>query len=458
MVYRDAVFHLTIRKLPFAGGYAVAAGLENVVEWLEHFRFSKEELSYLATMKGRDARPLFEKGFLDYLAEVRWQCDVDAVPEGTVVFPHEPLIRVRGPLLQAQLVETALLNIINFQTLIATKAARVCEAAKGDSVMEFGLRRAQGPDGAMSATRAAFIGGCDATSNVLAGMRFGIPVKGTHAHSWVMAFESELEAFTAYGNAMPNNCIFLVDTYNTLEGVRHATQVGKRLREAGHEMVGIRLDSGDLAWLSIQARRILDDAGFPDAVIVASNDLDEHLIESLKHQKAAINVWGVGTQMVTGGDQSALGGIYKLSAIRDEAGEWHSKIKLSEQSVKVSNPGIQQVRRFQLDGLFIGDAIYDELSPHPEQWRVVNPDDLQQAKNMPLHADTEDLLQPVFRLGKRVTQLPDIVTAQARCIAQLAALHPTIKRLEHPHAYPAGLEQSLADQKQRMIATAKSKA
>lgn len=256
---QESVFHLFFRTLPFGGGYALAAGLGDVVEWLEHFRFADTELDYLASLEGGDGSPLFERGFLDYLGKMRWRCDLDAIPEGTAVFAHEPLLRVRGPLLQAQLVETALLNMVNFQTLIATKAARVCEAARGEPVLEFGLRRAQGPDGAVMASRAAFIGGCAATSNVLAGLRHGIPVRGTHAHSWVMAFENEPEAFAAYAEALPNNCVFLVDTYDTLDGVRHAVEVGRRLRERGHELSGIRLDSGDLAWLSVEARRILED-------------------------------------------------------------------------------------------------------------------------------------------------------------------------------------------------------
>lgn len=444
---QESVFHLFFRKLPFAGGYAIAAGLGDVVEWLKGFRFPKAELEYLATIPGRDGKPLFESGFLGYLSQMKWQCDVDAMPEGTAVFPHEPLIRVRGPLVQAQLVETALLNIVNFQTLIATKAARVCEAAQGEPVLEFGLRRAQGPDGAVMASRAAFIGGAAATSNVLAGMTHGIPVRGTHAHSWVMSFDSEMEAFEAYADAMPNNCVFLVDTYDTLEGVHHAVEVGKRLRERGHELAGVRLDSGDLAWLSIEARRILDEGGFPQAFIVASNDLDEHLIESLKHQGAKISVWGVGTQMVTGGAQSALGGVYKLGAIRNDASEWEPKIKLSEQAIKVSNPGIQQVRRFTLNDEFRGDAIFDEELGCAEPVTIVHPADVSRMKTMPEAATHEDLLQPVFRSGKLVVTPPSLSEIQVRCRDQLKHLHATVKRLQHPHEYPAGVERTLHERK-----------
>lgn len=452
MAEREAVFHLFFRRLPFAGGYAVAAGLADGVEWLRHFHFAEEELAYLASLCGRDGRPLFSPEFLKYLSGLRWSCDVDAMPEGTAVFPHQPLVRVKGPILQAQLAETALLNIINFQTLIATKSARVCEVARGDAVMEFGLRRAQGPDGGVMASRAAFIGGAAATSNVLAGQRLGIPVRGTHAHSWVMSFDAELEAFAAYADVMTGNSIFLVDTYETLQGVRHAVEIGRRLRAAGHELAGIRLDSGDLAWLSVEARRILDEGGFPGAVIVASNDLDEHVIESLKHQGAAITVWGVGTQLVTGGAESSLGGVYKLGAIRSPSGAWQPKLKLSEQSAKVSNPGIQQVRRFQVDGQFRGDALFDEEMGCPDRPEIVHPADPLRRHVASEGAAWEDLLKPVCRKGEFVGELPMLPAIQARCRRQLAGLHPSIRRLQNPHSYPAGLERGYWERKEALIA------
>ncbi|HXT99615.1 MAG TPA: nicotinate phosphoribosyltransferase, partial [Polyangia bacterium] len=302
----EAVFSLFFRKAPFGSGYTVACGLAPVIDYIEGFRFQPDDLEYLGGLTGNDGGRLFEKAFLDYLAELRPAVTVHGIPEGTVVFPHEPLLRIQGPILQCQLLETALLNIINFDTLVATKAARVCLAAQGDSVLEFGLRRAQGRDGALAASRAAHVGGCAATSNVLAGKCFGIPVRGTHAHSWVMSFDTEREAFQAYADVMPNNCVFLVDTYDTLEGVHNAIAVARDLRRRGKELVGIRLDSGDLAWLSVQARKLLDEAGFPNAIIVASNDLDEHLIQSLKAEGAAIGVWGVGTKLCTAYDQPAL--------------------------------------------------------------------------------------------------------------------------------------------------------
>ena len=336
---RSAVFHLFFRREPFGGNYAIACGLEPALQWLSEFRIDSKQTSYLASLTGNDGKPLFSADFLKMLESTPLSLSVDAIPEGNLVFAHEPILRVSGPLWQCQWVETALLNVINFQTLIATKAARVCAAAKGDAVLEFGLRRAQGVDGALAASRAAHVGGCAATSNVEAGLRYGIPVKGTHAHSWVMSFDSELASFEAYADAMPNNCVFLVDTYDTIQGVRNAIEVAKKLRERGSEMVGVRLDSGDLAKLSIEARKLLDEAGFERAAIVASNDLDELEIERLKQGGATIAVWGVGTNLVTAKDQPALGGVYKLAAIEDESGDWQPKVKLSEQEIKTSNPG-----------------------------------------------------------------------------------------------------------------------
>lgn len=452
---REAVFHLFFRKNPFQSGYSVCCGLADAIDYIRAFELDKEELTYLGTLQGNDGKPLFEKGFLDYLRDLRFTCDIEAIPEGTVVFPHEPLVRVRGPIIQGQLLETALLNIINFQTLIATKAARVCQATQGEPVMEFGLRRAQGIDGAMAASRAAHIGGCAATSNVLAGMRYGIPVKGTHAHSWVMSFDTEEEAFEAYAHAMPNNCVFLVDTYDTLEGVRIAVKVGKRLREKGHELGGIRLDSGDLAYLSIEARKILDEGGFPKAVIVASNDLDEQIIVSLKEQGAQIALWGVGTKLVTAYDQPAMGGVYKLAAIKDAKGEWRYSIKLSEQAIKVSNPGIQQVRRFNNDGEFVGDMIYNEGVPMKSDRVIVDPVNMTRSKKMPGEATTEDLLVPVFQKGRLVYDIPQIDLIRQRTQTQLKGFHTGVKRFLHPHEYPVGLEAGLHQLKTNLILKAR---
>lgn len=453
---REAVFHLYFRKHPFQGGFTLAAGLATAIEWLDGFRFDESDLAYLGGLAGPDGQPYFEPAFLDYLGAMRLTCSVDAVEEGTVVFPNEPLVRVQGPLIQGQLLETALLNIINFQSLIATKAARVCQAAEGEPVLEFGLRRAQGIDGGLAASRAAFVGGVSATSNVLAGKRYGVPVRGTHAHSWVMSFDSEMEAFEAYARALPSNCVFLVDTYDTLEGVRQACKIGHQLRAKGHDLLGVRLDSGDLAYLSIEARRILDAEGFPEATIVASNDLNERLIRSLKDQGARINVWGVGTQLATAYDQPALGGVYKLAAIRDDHGAWKFKVKLSENAIKISTPGILQVRRFHGAQHEIADAIYDCSRGEPAgDVVIVDPAEITHQKRIPVGTPYTDLLVPIFDQGTKVYEPPKLSDVQARGRAQLQRFHAGVRRFENPHAYPAGVEKSLYDTKLALVLEAK---
>jgi nicotinate phosphoribosyltransferase len=452
---REAVFHLSFRQNPFDGGFTIACGLGYAIGFLEHFRFADDDLAYLAALRGNDGEPLFEAAFLEYLGGMVLACDIDAVPEGTVVFPHEPLVRVHGSIIHAQILESALLNMVNFQSLIATKAARLCLATRGDDVLEFGLRRAHGIDGALAASRAAYIGGCAATSNVLSGKLFGIPVRGTHAHSWVMSFDTEQEAFEAYARAMPNNCVFLVDTYDTIEGVHKAVGIGRQLRARGHEMLGIRLDSGDFAYLSIEARRILDEAGFDKATIVASNDLDEYLIESLKDQGATVAVWGVGTKLVTGHDQAALGGVYKLSAVRQPGEDWKYRLKLSEQTIKVSNPGILQVRRYLDDGRFQADAIYDIQSDLSGGCTVVDPLDMTRRKVIPADTAFTDLLVPIFREGKRVYDAPPLEASRREVQTQLAGLHPGIKRFANPHEYPVGLEEGLHNLKTRLILEAR---
>jgi len=444
-------FYMTFRLNPFGGGFSIACGLSYVIDLLKNFHFSDEDIHYLASLRGNNSEPLFEPAFLDYLRRLQLTCDVDAVPEGTVVFPQAPLVRVTGPIIQCQLLETPILNMINFQTLIATKAARINIAAKGDPVLEFGLRRAQGVDGALAASRAAYIGGCVGTSNVLAGMLFGIPVKGTHAHSWVMCFDSELEAFETYAQAMPNNCVFLVDTYNSIEGVRRAITAGHSLRKRGFEMTGIRLDSGDLAYLSIEARKLLNEAGFPKAVIVASNDLDEHIIASLKEQGAAIDVWGVGTKLATAFDQPAMGGVYKLAALREPGGQWKHRVKLSEQAIKISNPGLLQARRYENETGFIADAIYDEVTGITNDCTIVDPMDLTRRKTLPGHARHADLLVPVLRQGKVVHQSPDLDAIRDHARAQLSRFHAGIKRFVNPHQYPVGLEQNLWELRKELI-------
>lgn len=455
---KEAVFHMFFRNNPFQGGFTIACGLEYVIDYLENFSFDKTDIDYLASLRGNDEKPIFEKGFLDYLGLLKFECAVDAVPEGTIVFPHEPLIRVQGPIIQSQILETVLLNIINFQTLIATKAARMLIASQGEPILEFGLRRAQGIDGALAASRAAYIGGCAATSNVLAGKLFGIPARGTHAHSWVMSFDDEIEAFKEYAKALPNNCVFLVDTYDTLEGVKRAVDAGKWLRRQGHELIGIRLDSGDLAYLSIEARKILDAEGFPDAKIIASNELDENIIASLKDQGAKIAVWGVGTKLITAYDQPALGGVYKLSAVRAPGGEWKYKVKLSEQAAKVSNPGILQVRRYIKSGQAIADCLYDQSADLSKGCIMVDPFDMTRQKRLLADYEFRDLLVPVFREGKRVYPEVTIEEAKENARQNLEWFHSGVKRFVNPHQFPVGLEKSLYALKTDLILKAREPA
>jgi nicotinate phosphoribosyltransferase len=439
----EAVFHLFFRNHPFNGGYTIACGLAYVIDFLKNFTFSPDDIQYLEQLAGNDGKPLFERAFLRYLAELEFSLDLDAIPEGTVVFPHQPLLRIRGSLLQAQLVETPLLNMINFQSLIATKAARICRAARGNPVLEFGLRRAQGIDGGLAASRAAYIGGCAATSNVLAGKLLGIPVRGTHAHSWVMAFDSEQDALMAYADAMPNNCVFLVDTYDTLSGIDRAIEVGRVLRKRGYEMAGIRLDSGDLAHLSIAARKRLDAAGFTETAVVASNDLDENRIDDLIRRDAAISVWGVGTRLVTAHDQPSLGCVYKLAAIRGKDGEWKYKIKKSEQAVKTTIPGILQVRRFYEAGHAVADMIYDIDRGVPDEATIVDPLHPSRRHLVSRGMAHEDLLVPVFQQGAPKAESPRLVEIRERAGRQMACFDKSVLRLVDPQEYSSGVEENL---------------
>lgn len=445
MAERKAVFHLNFRKWPFQGGFAIAAGLGTAIEFLQRLRFIESDLAYLEQLA------VFERKFLDFLADFSFACDVDAMVEGTAAFPYEPLLRVKGPLWQAQLLESPLLNLVNFQTLIATKAARICLAAHPDPVIEFGMRRAQGADGAISASRAAFIGGCEGTSNVLAGKLFGIPVRGTHAHSWVMAFQEEREAFETFAKIWPSNCILLVDTYDSLKGTLTAVQVAKSLKAQGVDLAGVRLDSGDLARLSIEIRKILDREGLTRAEIMASNELDEHLIRDLKQQGARIGVWGVGTNLVTGKEQPALDGVYKLAAIQDSRGQWQPRIKLSEQTAKTTNPGILQVRRFFDGRYYLGDAIYDELTGIHEPCTAVSLSDPSDEAVYGGQMEREDLLIPIFREGKTVYSSPPLQEIRQTAQRELSRLPDAMKRFLNPQLYRTGLEKALYQKKLKMI-------
>ena len=448
----EGVFYVSFRRAPFGGGFALACGLEDALDRIESFAFASDDLAYLATLVAADGTPVFRPAFLDYLARFRIGLDVDAIPEGTPVFPFEPLLRVRGGLLEAQIVETTVLNALNFSTLVATKAARIVLAAGDAPVIEFGLRRAQGADGGLTASRAAFIGGCAGTSNVLAGKAFGIPVRGTHAHSWVLSFDSEVEAFRIWTRTMPNESVFLADTFDTSRGVQHAIEAGRALRADGHDLQGIRLDSGDLAYLSREARRELDAAGFPTALIMASNDLDEETIESLRIQNAAVDVWGVGTRLVTADGQPALGGVYKLAAMRRNDGSWRHLLKVSEQPDKTTVPGILSVRRYyDENGRAAGDSIVDELTPAARPLLIIHPTAPHRRKRLEDLGEHEDLLRPVMRDGRRVAATPTTQAIQAHAKASLSRFDPAVLRRVNPHAYPAGLESALHARREALI-------
>lgn len=433
----ESCFHLAFRKHPFKGGFTIAAGLENAVKYIRDYHFSENELVYLSSLRDDNNKAYFSQSFIDYLKNLRMTIDLDAVLEGSPVFPLQPLLRVRGPLLQCQLLETALLNIINFQTLIATKAARICLAAGDSKIIDFGLRRAQGFDGALSASRAAFIGGVQATSNVLAGFKFGIPVSGTMAHSFVMRFAHEKDAFMAFAKAMPSNSILLTDTYNSLDGVKNAIEVGHWLRSLGHNLAGIRLDSGDLVSLSKKSRRALDDAGFKKSIIVASNELDEYSILELKQKNAPIDAFGVGTRLVTAFDEPALGGVFKLSAVRPKGQAWEYRIKLSDDHAKATLPGILQVKRFEHKGHFVGDIIFDELKN----------DNLSTV----FESDKENnLLKKIIIRGVLYYKLPSLSSIQEYALEELRKMPKECLSLSDPESYPVIISNALMARREIM--------
>ena len=447
------IFDAFYRKNPCDGGYAICAGLEQVIQYIKELRFDREDIDYLASLG------IFREDFLEYLKTFRFSGDIYAIPEGTVMFPREPVIKVIAPIMEAQLVETAILNIINHQSLIATKAARVCYAARGDGIMEFGLRRAQGPDAGTYGARAAVIGGCIGTSNVLCGQLFDVPVKGTHAHSWIMSFSDEYTAFKTYAEMYPSACILLVDTYDTLKsGVPNAIRVFTEMREAGIPLTfyGIRLDSGDLAYLSKKARKMLDEAGFPDAVISASNDLDEYLIDSLKAQGAAITSWGVGTNLITSKDNPSFGGVYKLAAIRGEDGRFIPKIKLSENSEKITNPGDKKIYRiYEKDtGKIKADLICLADEEYLDSDDLELFDSLEPWKKTRLKGGTyrlRSLMEPIFRGGKRCYTSPKVMDIRDYCQRELDTLWDETKRLVNPHEVYVDLSRKLYDTKIRLL-------
>ena len=443
-----ATFDMFYRSKDATTHYAIMAGLEQLIEYLENLRFDEESLRYLGSLG------IFDEDFLDELRSFEFHGDVYAVPEGTIVFPGEPLIRVTAPIFEAQLVETALLNIINHQTLIATKASRVVQAAEGGTVMEFGLRRAQGPDAGIYGARAAIIGGCKSTSNVLTGQMYNIPIAGTHAHSWVMSFPDEITAFRKYAEMFPTSCLLLVDTYDTLKsGVPNAIQVFDELRAQGHEPVGIRLDSGDLAYLSREARKMLDAAGYPNTIICASGDLDENLIRDLKLQGACIDTWGVGTKLITSEDCPSLGGVYKMSAETVD-GRVIPKIKISENPVKITNPGVKKLWRIYDNQT--GKATADLIALDYESFDTTRPltiyDPVNTWKSMTLTDYTMKELQvKVFENGKRVYESPSLQEIQQHCQDDLDTFWDQYKRLLNPHRYKVDLSDSLWMLKNSML-------
>lgn len=452
----EATFHMYFRDYPFKGGYAIACGMAQLAEILDCYAFSEEDVAYLATLDAPGGGKLFSSRFLDYLRTFKLDVAVDAVPEGTVVFPNEPLVRVQGPIMQCQMLETMLLNCVSFQTLIATKASRVCLAAGGRPVTEFGLRRAQGT-GALWASRAAVVGGCASTSNVLAGKEFGLPVSGTHSHSWVMSFPDELTAFRAYARAFPNNCSLLVDTYDVEQGVKNAITVAHEMRERGEQLRSIRIDSGDLAWLAKRARAMLDEAGLADVGIMLTNDLDEALVQSILDEGAPVDVWGVGTKLATAYDQPTLGGVYKLSAIKMPGQDaWEDRLKISESATKLTTPGVLDVRRYYHDdGRVAGDMVFDVNAAPDAGAEEVIVDPLDALRQKTLSGKRyETLLRPLFARGESALAAEDVdaLAAAARARAGLAALDESQLRLMNPHTYPVGLERKLHERRQHLIA------
>ena len=448
------IFDAFYRKNPCGNGYAIAAGLEQVIDYIKNLHFSEEDITYLRSLG------IFKEPFLEYLHDFRFEGDIYAIPEGSVMFPREPMLKVIAPIMQAQLIETAILTILNHQSLIATKAARVVQAAKGDGVMEFGLRRAQGPDAGVYGARAAMIAGCKGTSNVLAGQLFDVPVLGTHAHSWIMSFPDEYTAFKKYSEMYPNACTLLVDTYDTLRsGVPNAIRVFQEMRDSGIELknYGIRLDSGDLAYISKKAKKMLDAAGFEDAVIAASSDLDEYLINSLKSQGATITSWGVGTNMITSSDNPAFGGVYKLAAMYNkETGEFIPKIKLSENTEKVTNPGNKKILRIydKETGKIRADLICLEDEEYDESQDMIIFDPIETWKKTKIKAGTytlRELLVPIFKNGECVYTSPSVMEIRDYCTREKETLWEETKRFANPHKVYVDLSDKLFKIKSELL-------
>jgi nicotinate phosphoribosyltransferase len=449
----NVIFDVFFRQNPCNNGYSVCAGLDQVIDYIKNLHFTYDDVDYLRGLG------IFKEDFLHYLSGFHFSGDIYAIPEGTVVFPKEPLLKVVAPIMEAQLVETAILNIINHQSLIATKTSRIVFAANGDGIMEFGLRRAQGPDAGLYGARAAMIGGCVGTSNVLAGQMFDVPVMGTHAHSWIMSFPDEYTAFKTYAEMYPNNCTLLVDTYDTLKsGVPNAIRVFQEFKDAGKPLIkyGIRLDSGDLAYLSKEARKMLDEAGFPEATICASNDLDEFLLHDLKMQGAAIDSWGVGTNLITSKDCPSFGGVYKLAAIQNEKGEFVPKIKISENTEKITNPGNKTIYRIyeKASGKIKADLICfaDEVIDPKQDLLLFDPMDTWKKTKLAGGTYTvREILLPIFKNGECLYKSPTLKEIAAYCREEKDTLWDETKRLFYPHRVYVDLSQKLYAVKQSLL-------
>ena len=449
----NVIFDVFFRQSPCNNGYSVCAGLDQVIDYIKNLHFTYDDVDYLRGLG------IFKEDFLHYLSGFHFSGDIYAIPEGTVVFPKEPLLKVVAPIMEAQLVETAILNIINHQSLIATKTSRIVFAANGDGIMEFGLRRAQGPDAGLYGARAAMIGGCVGTSNVLAGQMFDVPVMGTHAHSWIMSFPNEYTAFKTYAEMYPDNCTLLVDTYDTLKsGVPNAIRVFQEFKDAGKPLIkyGIRLDSGDLAYLSKEARKMLDEAGFPEATICASNDLDEFLLHDLKMQGAAIDSWGVGTNLITSKDCPSFGGVYKLAAIQNEEGEFVPKIKISENTEKITNPGNKTIYRIyeKASGKIKADLICfaDEVIDPKQDLLLFDPMDTWKKTKLAGGTYTvREILLPIFKNGECLYKSPTLKEIAAYCREEKDTLWDETKRLFYPHRVYVDLSQKLYDVKQSLL-------
>lgn len=448
----EACFNAFFRENPFGGGYAVACGTGQIAELVENFVFTDEDIDYLSFLTAPGGGPMFKPAFLEFLRGHKLDLTIDAAPEGEVMFPREPMVRVMGPIIDCQLIETALLNLVNFQTLVATKTARVVKSAEGHPVSDFGLRRAQGPDGGLAVARASYIAGASSTSNVLAGKIYGIPVFGTHAHSWVMAFPTELDAFRAFAKSSPKNCCLLLDTYDVRQGIKNAIICAKEMEEAGERLAAVRIDSGDLAKLSKEARAAFDEAGLPYVKISVSNDLDEYTIQSLFAQGAPIDSFGVGTKLATCDPQPSLGGVYKLSAIRASADEpWRPVIKLSEQAYKRTIPGIQRVLRFYDETECpVGDMICQE-GADPSCDEMI--DILDSFRSYDLSGAYRELLVRVVDHGRGTDAgAVSIEHACERCKSAIMHLDAAVTRFLNPQTYPVGLELGLARLRQELSA------